>query len=82
MLHHAADVHVRRDEEGAAAVRQPRRAQHADAVRITPAGKFVGLFLPGETKKARGSFVGGFFPTGFSVILNWSEELKARMPTQ
>jgi WD40 repeat protein len=41
---------------------------------ITPAGKFVGLFLPGETNK--------LFPTAFSVILNWSEELKALMPTQ
>ena len=40
---------------------------------ITPAGKFVGLFLPSENKQV---------PTGFSVILNWSEELKARMPTQ
>jgi serine/threonine-protein kinase len=43
---------------------------------ITPGGKFVGLIPSGQTQP------GGPIPPQIQVVLNWSEELKARVPTR
>ena len=42
---------------------------------ITPGGKFVGLFPPGLTDAVP-------VPNAITVVLNWLEELKTRVPTQ
>ena len=41
---------------------------------VAPNGKFVGLVTPGQTEFIRGS------PDQVQVVLNWFEDLKARVP--
>ena len=50
----------------------PNNVGHFD---LMPSGKFVGLTLPGQSGLPR-------VPQSIQVILNWSEELRARVPSR